>query len=58
MRSKALKAAQVKYLSGKPKPITFRLDGGPREKLRAQQQDSESENQTAKRLLLDALAKI
>jgi hypothetical protein len=57
-RSKALKAAQEKYLSGKPKPISFRLDGEPRDKLREQQQHVESENQTARRLLLEMLAKI
>jgi len=57
-RSNALKSAQDRYLSGKPKPISFRLDGEPRTRLQAHQRDGESENQTAKRLLLAALEKI
>ena len=57
-RSPALKAAQDKYLGGKPNPITFRLDGLPRDKLRGLRQGDESDNQTAKRLLLQMLDEI
>jgi len=57
-RSAALRAAQARYLSGKPRPLTFRIDGEPRAKLRTLMQPGDSENQTAKRLLLEMLAKI
>jgi hypothetical protein len=57
-RSPALKAAQEKYLSGKSTPLTFRLDGAEREKLRSQRRDGESESQAAKRLLREWLDRI
>lgn len=57
-RSAALKAAQDKYERSIPKPITFRLQGEPRDKLRDMCRDGESENQAAKRLLLRMLDEI